>query len=228
MNWSQPPRPAELTEQRLLQAVLNGRFPPDSTLPNERELATLLGVTRPTLREVLQRMARDGWFDIQQGKPTRVRDYWREGNLSVLSALVHHAEQLPDDFVPNLLEVRLSMAPAYTRAAVERSAEVVVGLLDGYSDLKDTADSFAKADWDLHRGLTLASYNPVFTLILNGFAGFYVQMARLYFAQHEARTASRAWYKDLLAAARSGDAETAEQATQKAMQESISLWHVLP
>lgn len=228
MNWSSPPRPAELTEQRLLEAILNGAFPPGSVLPGERELAAQLGVTRPTLREVLQRLARDGWFDIKQGKPTRVRDYWREGNLNVLSALVRHAERLPDNFVPNLLAVRLSMAPAYTRAAVERSADDVAALLAGYADLADTAESFADADWDLHHGLTLASGNPVFTLILNGFADFYVQMARRYFSQPQARAASRAWYADLLAAARAGDTEAAEQTTRQAMQESIDLWQALP
>jgi GntR family negative regulator for fad regulon and positive regulator of fabA len=227
MNWSQPLRPAELTEQRLLQAVLNGEFPPGSTLPNERELAMQLGVTRPTLREVLQRLARDGWFDIQQGKPTRVRDFWREGNMNVLSALVQHSERLPDDFVPNLLAVRLSLAPAYARAAVKRASDKVVALLNGYPDLEDAAEDFAQADWDLHHGLTLASGNPVFTLILNGFADFYVEMARRYFSQANARAASRTWYADLLDAAQSGNAKAAEAATREAMRESMDLWGAL-
>jgi GntR family negative regulator for fad regulon and positive regulator of fabA len=224
MNWSSPSRPAELTEQRLIQAILDGAFPPGSALPGERELAAQLGVTRPTLREVLGRLARDGWFDIQHGKPTRVRDFWREGNLGVLGALVRHSDKLPDDFVPNLLAVRLCMAPAYTRAAVERDAHTVVALLDGYPDLRDIPDAFAQADWDLHRGLTLVSGNPVFTLILNGFADFYVQMARLYFAQPQARAESRAWYSDLLADARAGDAAAAEQRARQVMQKSIELW----
>jgi GntR family negative regulator for fad regulon and positive regulator of fabA len=227
MDWSHPLRPAELTEQRLLQAVLNGHFPPGSTLPSERELAALLGVTRPTLREVLQRLARDGWFDIQHGKPTRVRDYWREGNLNVLGALVRHSEKLPNDFVPNLLLVRLSLAPAYTRAAVERCADDVVALLDGYNKLEASAESFAKADWDLHRGLTLCSGNPIFTLILNGFGDFYVQMACRYFTEPEARAASQVWYANLLAAAHAKDAQAAEQTTRQAMQESVDRWHAL-
>lgn len=227
MNWSTPLRPAELTEQRLLQAVLEGEFPPGSTLPGERELAARLGVTRPTLREVLQRLARDGWFDIQHGKPTRVRDYWREGNLNVLSALVRYSEQLPTDFVPNLLAVRLSMAPAYTRAAVERAADEVIALLSEYTDLEDSAARFAGADWDLHRALTLASGNPVFTLILNGFADFYIHMARRYFAWPRARASSRVWYSDLLTAARAGDADMAERVTRETMQQSIELWLAL-
>ncbi len=227
MNWSSPPRPAELTEQRLLQAVLEGEFAPDSYLPGERQLAARLGVTRPTLREVLQRLARDGWFEIHHGKPTRVRDYWREGNLNVLSALVQHSAHVPDDFVPNLLAVRLCMAPSYTRAALERAADDVCAMLDGYTQLEDSAERYAVADWDLHHALSLASGNPVFTLILNGFADFYIQMARRYFAQPPARSASREWYADLWIAAKARDPGAAEQTTRKTMQESIRFWHAI-
>lgn len=53
-------RPAEQAERQLIQEILNGVFPADSALPPERALAGMLGVTRPTLREVLQRLARDG------------------------------------------------------------------------------------------------------------------------------------------------------------------------
>lgn len=224
MDWPAPERPAELTEHRLLHAILNGEFAPGSFLPAERELAAQLGVTRPTLREVLHRLARDGWFDIQHGKPTRVRDYWREGNLNVLSALVRHSLPLPADFVPNLLAVRLCMAPAYTRAAVDRSSDLVIDLLEVCSDLTDTAESYAAADWNLHKGLALASDNPVFTLILNGFGGFYVHMASLYFSHARARSASRAWYSNLMNAARSSDVESAEAVTREAMRESMDLW----
>src|SRR3990170_7275190 len=87
MAWDPPLRPAELAETRLIAAILDGQFPINSTLPPERDLSTQLGVTRPTLREALQRLARDGWLEIRHGRPTRVRDYWHEGSLGVLGAM---------------------------------------------------------------------------------------------------------------------------------------------
>jgi len=81
MNWYSPKKPAEIAESRLIQAILTDKFSINSNLPAERELAELLGVTRPTLREALQRLERDGWLEIHQGKPTRIRNYWEEGNL---------------------------------------------------------------------------------------------------------------------------------------------------
>ncbi|MFZ3080168.1 MAG: GntR family transcriptional regulator, partial [Bellilinea sp.] len=62
MNWELPQKPAEISESRLIDAILTGKFPIDTNLPAERELAVSLGVTRPTLRETLQRLARDGWL----------------------------------------------------------------------------------------------------------------------------------------------------------------------
>jgi len=224
-NWSAPQRPAAYAEEALVTAILEGTYPPDSTLPGERDLAAQMGVTRPTLRETLQRLACEGWLTIQQGKATRVNDFWTEGGLTVLGALVRYSEQLPPDFVPNLLEVRLALAPAYTRAAVESSAVTVAECLADHASLDDTPEALAAYDWRLHHTLTVASGNPVYTLILNGFAGFYEQMARLYFAQAEARGASRAFYTALLAAARRGDAVAAERITRSVMQDSIELWH---
>jgi GntR family negative regulator for fad regulon and positive regulator of fabA len=224
-DWTAPKRPAAYAEQALVTAILEGTYPPGSTLPGERDLAAQLGVTRPTLRETLQRLACEGWLTIQQGKPTQVRDYWRDGGLSVLGALVRYSPQLPPNFVPNLLEVRLALAPVYTRAAVEHSPDAVAACLASQSDLDDNSRAFASFDWILHHTLTVASGNPVYTLILNGFSGFYEEMASLYFAHPEARAASRAFYTALLAAAERQDAIEAERVTREVMQESISLWH---
>ncbi len=219
-----PQRPAAYAEQALVIAILEGTYPPGSTLPGERDLATQLGVTRPTLRETLQRLECEGWLTIQQGKPTRVNDYWVEGGLSVLGALVRHSQQLPDGFVEYLLEVRLALAPAYTGAAVERCAGTVIDQLEAHSELEDSPEAFAAFDWTLHHTLTVASGNPVYTLILNGFAGFYEEMACLYFAQSEARASSRAFYAALLETAERQDGDEARRVTKAVMQRSIALW----
>lgn len=217
-------RPAEYTENQLIDAILGGQFPIDSALPAERELAVRLGVTRPTLREALQRLARDGWLEIRQGKSTRVRDYWQEGSLGVLGALAQRTDAFPADFVPNLLAVRLVLAPAYTRQALERQPEAMAEALKDYADLADEPVAFATYDWQLHHRLTILSGNPIFTLILNGFADLYPPMAERYFQAATARASSRAFYAGLLAAALERDAETAEAITRRIMIASLAMW----
>jgi GntR family negative regulator for fad regulon and positive regulator of fabA len=224
MEWTTPSKPAELTESRLIDAILDGIFPIDSTLPGERELAQQLKVTRPTLREALQRLGRDGWLEIHQGKSTRVRDYWSEGSLGVLGTIARHSQHLPANFVTDLLYVRLVMAPAYTRLAIENTPHTIVDTLQHYVDLPDSADEFARFDWELHRQLTIASKNPVFTLILNGFKELYQPMARLYFVPPESRSSSRSFYAGLQQAAIDKDAALGESITKHVMEESLCLW----
>jgi GntR family negative regulator for fad regulon and positive regulator of fabA len=234
-NWSAPQRPNDYAEQSLVTAILEGTFAPGDTLPGERALAAELGVTRPTLREALQRLARDGWLTVQQGKSTVVNNYWQDGGLNVLSALVQHGEHLPPNFVADLLEVRLHLAPAYTRAAVERAGDDVAAFLLGgglrqaqpsvlAQPTLDNPTAYARFDWGLHRLLTIKSGNPIYTLILNGFANFYEEIAQLYFTTAEARQLSRQFYDDLACAAAARDATTAEHLARTVMEASIALW----
>lgn len=226
---SLPPqrRPAAHAEGELVSRILSRHFPPDSTLPSERELALQLGVTRPTLREALQRLDRDGWIEVRHGKSTRVRDIWREGGLNVLAAVVRNGGPLPDRFVANLLEVRLAMAPAYARAAVAENPKAIADLLQSGQRPESTAEAFGDFDWRLHLALTTASQNPVFTLILNGFGDLYRVMAVLYFEAPAARRASAAFYDALEQAAKKQQPERAEKVTREAMQHSLDHWSKL-
>jgi GntR family transcriptional regulator, negative regulator for fad regulon and positive regulator of fabA len=223
-NWTAPQRPNAYAENSLIAAILDGTFPPGTTLPAERSLAVELGVTRPTLREAIQRLARDGWLTVRQGKPTAVNNFWQEGGLNVLNTLVQHTEHLPANFVPQLLEVRLNLAPAYTRLAVEKNAPKIADFLTSGDMLENTPQAYAAFDWQLHRLLSIASDNPIYTLILNGFEDIYERFARLYFIAADARKRSRHFYRALGDAAKNGDAESAGHICEAAMIESIKIW----
>ena len=54
--------PAALAEEYIVRSIWDDVFPAGTNLPSERDLADKIGVTRTTLREVLQRLARDGWL----------------------------------------------------------------------------------------------------------------------------------------------------------------------
>ncbi len=224
MSWISPQKPTELTESRLITAILSGKFPIGSNLPAERELAVELGVTRPTLREAYQRISRDGWVEIRQGHPTRVRNYWVEGNLGVLSSMARYPEHMPKDYVENLLAIRLLLSPTYTRLAAAQARELAVELLTITIQTEDSCNSFVSADWNLHHQLTILSGNPIFTLILNGFEELYCKMAEIYFAHSESRKHSKAFYLALLEATRNRDLERVEILTRETMAETLDLW----
>jgi GntR family transcriptional regulator, negative regulator for fad regulon and positive regulator of fabA len=223
-NWDPVQKPAEIAETRLIEAILDGTFSINSSLPGERELSESLGVTRPTLREALQRLARDGWLEIHQGKPTRVRDYWKEGRLGVLNSLSEHPDMLPTNFIPNLLNVRLAMAPMYTALAVTNAPRKVTRLLEGRSELDQSPEVFAQFDWRLQHSLTLLSENPVFVMILNGFEDMYLNLAPFYFSIPAARQHSLEYYENLAKAADKKDVFGAKHLTEEIMRDSLNFW----
>ena len=224
-HWKPIQKPAEIAEKRLLDAILSGHFPVNSFLPGERDLAEQIGVTRPTLREALQRLSRDGWLDIQHGKPTRVRDYWQEGTMGVLSRLAQMPSQPSSDFVAHLLEIRILLAPAYTRQAMEAASSEIAELLIKYENIKDTPQAFSAVDWELHHLLTLRAKNPIFRLLLNSFQSLYHVMAEHYFISEENRERSRAYYTELLNCAKKNAFLKAETLTRDVMSESLVLWN---
>ena len=223
-EWVTPQKPTDLAEQQLLAAILAGTFAIGNSLPPERELALSLGITRPTLREALQRLARDGWIQIHQGKSTIVRDYWKEGNLIMLNALSRQPEVITPSFITSLLEVRAALAPVYTRFAISRHPGQLIGILEDFIHLPDEAEAYAKADQELHHQLTVLSENPIFTLIYNGFRQLSYQAGMDYFAHTEMRKYSLIFYKGLLEDAQHNDPESAAFRTTKVMQDSLDFW----
>ncbi|MFZ5642474.1 MAG: GntR family transcriptional regulator [Bacillota bacterium] len=221
-NYS--PSSSETAENILIRLVLEGEYPPGSSLPPERELAARLGVARPTLREALRRLERDGWFTVRKGQPTAVNDFWQQGNLNTLVNIVRNTDIFSGDFIIYSLEIRAALAPSFVRDAVSRSPAKVVAALADAGDLEDSSESYAEFDWALLKTLAGLSGNPIYLLILNSYNAIYIQLARQYFDREECRRASQGFYRLLLAASMSSNSEEAARVTREAMEESIALW----
>src|SRR3954462_5974607 len=48
---------------------------PGESLPSERRLAEVLGVSRPAVREAIKRLTQAGLVEVRQGDATTVRDF---------------------------------------------------------------------------------------------------------------------------------------------------------
>ena len=114
--------PAQIAEQFLIESIWNHRFAPGQPLPAERELADLIGVTRTTLREVLQRLARDGWLTIKHGKPTQVNNIWDTAGLKLLEMLVLLEPERCPQLIEQLLSSRTHISAIYIRGALKHAA----------------------------------------------------------------------------------------------------------
>jgi GntR family negative regulator for fad regulon and positive regulator of fabA len=97
-------------------------------------------------------------------------------------------------------------------------------MLSAAASIDDTPEAFTAADWELHHTLTIASGNPIFTLILNGFHDLYYIMGLRYFALSDARDTSRAFYRDLHSCVSKQDAAAAGNVTAAVMARSLEIW----
>ncbi|MFA0086191.1 fatty acid metabolism transcriptional regulator FadR [Vibrio sp. E150_011] len=138
--------PAGFAEKYIIESIWNGRFPPGSILPAERELSELIGVTRTTLREVLQRLARDGWLTIQHGKPTKVNQFMETSGLHILDTLMTLDADNATSIVEDLLAARTSISPIFMRYAFKANKENSERTIEG---VIESCESLLNAEsWD--------------------------------------------------------------------------------
>ena len=98
-------RLADVITERLEAMMLEGSLKPGERLPPERELAERFGVSRPSLREAIQKLAARGLLTSRQGGGTFVNDDLSNGYTDpLLEMLSRHGE-----FNLDLLEFRDAM-----------------------------------------------------------------------------------------------------------------------
>ncbi|HTX97730.1 MAG TPA: GntR family transcriptional regulator [Mycobacterium sp.] len=171
MNQSSPLQPPD--RQRVDQqiaasiadAILDGAFPPGSTLPAERELAEQLGVNRTSLRQGLARLQQMGLIEARHGSGNVVRDPQGLTHPAVVEALVR---KLGPEFLGELLEIRAALGPLIGRLAAQRSlpedTEALRAALAAVQDA-DTAAGRQAADLAYFRVLIHSTRNRALGLL---------------------------------------------------------------
>lgn len=219
--------PAGLAEEYIIKSIWNHRYAPGTILPAERELSELIGVTRTTLREVLQRLARDGWLTIQHGKPTKVNNFWETSSLGILDTLAKLEQEKLPQLVEQLFSARTNISVIFIHAALKRDASSILSVLATRTELDDSAEAYIDFDYQLYHVLALASGNPIYALIFNGFKSLYRRVGRYYFNDAAARMLAMKFYDQLAALAESGAFETARSIVRQYGSESAKIWQEL-
>ncbi len=216
--------PAGFAEEYIVESIWSGRFPPGTILPAERELSELIGVTRTTLREVLQRLARDGWLTIQHGKPTKVNNFWETCGLNILETLARLDQDGIPELVDNLLAARTNLSAVFIRGAIRHNPQASADIIARYKTVEEDGLAFAQFDYQLTHDLALASNNNVFVLMMNGFRGLYSRIGGYFFSHKAARDVALAYYAELLAAAQDGNYDAVPLIVRNYGIESGKVW----
>lgn len=208
--------PDEVFEQ-VLAEVVDGGIEAGEALPSERRLAEVLGVSRPAVREALQRMAQTRLLDVRHGGATTVRDFRRYGGLDLLPRLLVRGGAVDASIARSILEARLVVGPGVAALAAERGGPALEALLaESVDALAATDDGVAQqqhalAFWD---HVVDAADSMVFRLMFNSLRAAYEPALEALAPLMAAEVGQPGSYRLLAAAIGAGDADTARAAAE--------------
>jgi GntR family transcriptional regulator, transcriptional repressor for pyruvate dehydrogenase complex len=190
----------------------DGRLRPGDKLPPERELATMLGISRPSVRQALSALGLIGIIEPRQGSGTYVAE-----SLSrlPLEPFVYRLLLNQGSF-DELMEVRGLIEPGVTALAAERATEEglrgIQQALERYEAAIDDAESVdIEADYgmEFHRALAAAAGNSTVLALLDGLRDLIGAAGRV--LGSEERGASLKAHRAIFRAVKASDAELAER-----------------
>ncbi len=156
------PRPLALAHrvyEQIAARIASGEFRANAKLPSENDLATMLGVSRPVLREALQKLRTEGTIVARQGAGNFVRD--TAGTVLSFSPV----ETIAD--IQRCYEFRLTVEPVAAReAARRRDAQNLRKMEDALDLLQDATRNKRHredADFGFHLAVAEASNNHYFS-----------------------------------------------------------------
>lgn len=163
---------------QLASDILGGELAPGVELPAERRLAEVLGVSRPAVREALQRLAQAGLVDVRQGDATTVRDYRRSAGPELLPRLLA-GDGTPDlEVVRHILEARFALMPDIARRAALRRSEDDLArmheLVGRMADEVDDLPTLQRTAHELSSTIVDGSGNVVYRLLFNALEAAYL------------------------------------------------------
>lgn len=154
---------------QLLDMIQRGELLPGDRLPSERELAKLLGVSRPTLRAAIRAMAAVGALQSRQGSGTYVvkadgQPFLDDSPLRLMASL--HGFSSTEMF-----EARRALEMAIAGLAAERAtgdhmASMAEELAGMYASLEEP-EQYLLHDMRFHQMIAAASGNRILTALMN-------------------------------------------------------------
>ncbi|WP_246938543.1 FadR/GntR family transcriptional regulator [Bacillus pinisoli] len=159
--------------EQLEMMIRDGKFPPNSKLPTENELAKMFGVSRSPIREALSVLAASGLIESRQGGGSWVKEVQMINMLDRFSFEMIEVEE-----VYHLLEMRTIIETEAAALAAERHTdqdikELELALNAFRQTLEDEKSVGSEADFEFHRVIVRATYNPFFIQTIDNLADLY-------------------------------------------------------
>jgi GntR family transcriptional repressor for pyruvate dehydrogenase complex len=197
---------------RLLSLIRERKLVAGEKLPPQRELASVLKVSRPVLHEALQALAIMNVLEIRHGSGTYISSLEPKRLVDHLGFVF----SLDDSLFQSLFEARKIVEPGVVRLAAkdisDRDLEELDSCIaDGIRHVDDVP-LFVEADLRLHETISRAANNPILSRFMDSI-GALGRVSRLRTAEISGvREAVIEHHKQIVAALRAHDPEAAGRA----------------
>lgn len=210
-------RKADGILDQLGQKVVSGHYAAGGRLPTEAELAQELGVSRPSLREGLQALARKGLVDSRPRRGTTILDkgLWDIFDPDVLRWM--ESTEPDPAFMIALLEARKIIEPAAARlAAMRASAVQILEIEQAFRGMSDSmphdVETSRQYDVAFHEAIFAAAGNPLLHRFMLAIRSGLVASMRLSMDAREGYETSLREHRAVAIAIRKRDPHAAEKA----------------
>jgi len=160
-----PIRPKKLSEEivdQIKDLISRGDLRPGQRIPSERELASFLGVSRPSVREAIMVLEAMGFLESRQGGGTYVRSL---ADATMADPLANMVERRDPRMLHALTEVRIGLETWSAYLAAKRAEEPEIERLrELYAIMVEQASSGgwdAEIDAQFHLTITAATHNTL-------------------------------------------------------------------
>ena len=207
-----PAKRADLVFEQLRGRILSGELGAGARLPNERELASALGVNRASVREAVKRLEFLELVDVVHGQGTFVKPMAGSSSLQLIESLLRDPRTVTPALMDQLLEFRRDVTLRVVELAAERGEPQLVRarrLLE--EERVEGADPMRALAIDLEWNQLLgeATGNLMYQLVSNLFTKLVAQLGPLYYHAGRDWRRSHQTHAELLAAIEARDAAAA-------------------
>jgi len=156
----------EKAYNEVMRLLLSGKYVPGDKLPSENELKDMFGVSRNTIRTVLNKLVVMGIVETRRGEGSFLKEI---GTQIYVNSFVPSVLLNEDDLI-GLVEFRRGLEMASARlAAINATEEDIRGMERYFEEIhkgNTSSHEFAQLTSDFHVEIAVASKNELFVRLL--------------------------------------------------------------
>jgi GntR family transcriptional regulator, transcriptional repressor for pyruvate dehydrogenase complex len=186
-NDNHAPTPQTVSQKiavTLIRDIVGGRYPTDTKLPTERDLAAEFGVARHAVREALKRLEALGLVYIRQGSGIYVKDPQLTGGVELFEVLMTLEDgSINAAFLRDVLEFRGHMSRLVARLAAARRTDEQLAAIKALVEERRSAwgdsERLATVNHRLFHVIAQATHNRIYELVFNTMGRITIRLGAL-------------------------------------------------